>query len=634
MFKGFRLPRFLLFSISALILAACSNVVDTPQADDAVTFKAYMVNLSAGDSLGEVNLALNSSAAQANQPLAAQAVAVQADSAFAGNIKEFSFSARPGDTLSLSSQLQRSGETLELSDVALFVDGQAVSGEVSGQDSFKVILEPTGLDTQAFAFVPDIKLLGVNEVPSVATPAYGSADALLIFNFLILFGSFDDLQGDLLTIAGSPAHVHAGARGENGPIVFNLDVTPRSDKRSGSFTGFGVLPDTSVVTDGGLYINIHTEAYNAGELRGQIGLEQPEGAVFTLDNEASGNDVVAAARWTDGRLFGKLAFSADGDGDGGGLSGTSNPLVVTKDHKFLFAVNGGSDEIAAFKISNLTNLELIGTVKSNGKAPISVAVYEDLLYVLNAGRDGHPGNIAGFKISSHGRLSPLNRSKQLLDGTPGDTNVPAQILFSPNGKYLVVTDRSPNSTITTFRVRNNGRAEAPVTQASAGATPFGFEFAPNGVLVVSEAQGGPPNISSVSAYDIKHVRSGGVRFGQIEAISEEVSTERLAACWVEITENGRYAYTTNTASGDVTGFRLAPDGTITRLPDSVAFTTTGAGPLDMENVGSDFLYIQSFEDDGDAQVASYRVTQGTGELVSLSSRIPDLPDTARGVAAY
>jgi len=631
MFNVRRLTRFLALSlVAALVLAACSDAPDT-FTEDGVTFKAYVVTLSA-DPLGEVSWALNSSPSSA-QSLTAQAVPLEATSAFAGKVQELSFTARPGDTLSLSGQLQ-SGDTLEVSDVALFEEGQAVSGEVSGQDSFKVILEPTDLETQAFSFVPDIKLLGVNEVPSVKTPAYGSADALLIFNFLILFGSFDDLQGDLFEVAGSPAHVHAGERGENGPIVFNLDVTPRSDNRSGSFTGFGILPDTSVVADGGLYINLHTEAFNGGELRGQVSLEQPEGAVFTLDNEADGNDVVASARWTDGRLFGKLSFGAGGDGDGNGLSGTSNPLVVTKDHKYLFAVNGGSDEISAFKISNLTNLELVGTVKSNGKAPISVAVYDDLLYVLNAGRGDHPGNIAGFNIHSHGKLSPLSRSKQLLDGTPSDANVPAQILFSPDGEYLVVTDRSPNSTITTFRVRNNGRAEAPVTQASVGATPFGFEFAPNGVLVVSEAQGGPPNISSVSSYTLEQVRKGGLRFGQLSPISEEVSTERLAACWVEITENGRYAYTTNTGSGDVTGFRLAPDGTLTRLPDDVAFTTTGAGPLDMENVGSDFLYIQSFEDDGDAQVASYRVVQGTGELVSLSSRIPDLPESARGVAAY
>jgi hypothetical protein len=66
--------------------------------------------------------------------------------------------------------------------------------------------------------------------------------------------------------------VHQAPRDQNGPIVFNLDVTPGDDNRSGTFEGQATLSDAQwqAFKDGELYVNIHTLANPQGALRGQL----------------------------------------------------------------------------------------------------------------------------------------------------------------------------------------------------------------------------------------------------------------------------------------------------------------------------------------------------------------------------
>jgi hypothetical protein len=43
-----------------------------------------------------------------------------------------------------------------------------------------------------------------------------------------------------------------------------------------------------------------------------------------------------------------------------------------------------------------------------------------------------------------------------------------------------------------------------------------------------------------------------------------VATHQTAACWVVVTEDGRFAYTTNTGSGSISGYEI-DDGALTLL---------------------------------------------------------------------
>lgn len=112
---------------------------------------------------------------------------------------------------------------------------------------------------------------GNAEVPPVTTGAQGTVTATLEGNTLTINGAFSGLQSDLHTVEGSAAHIHNGAMGTNGPIVFNLDVTT-TDRRSGSLSGSKELTkeEQEAFKLQRFYVNVHTMNNQSGEIRGQF----------------------------------------------------------------------------------------------------------------------------------------------------------------------------------------------------------------------------------------------------------------------------------------------------------------------------------------------------------------------------
>ncbi len=120
---------------------------------------------------------------------------------------------------------------------------------------------------------------GAQEVPPVTTSATGSG--LLVISSdaarLTYRVSYDGLSGAL-----SAAHIHLGAAGVAGGILFPLAVGP--SPMIGTLTAADLEP-TGSVTDfagalaairaGDTYFNLHTAANPGGEIRGQIGAAAP-----------------------------------------------------------------------------------------------------------------------------------------------------------------------------------------------------------------------------------------------------------------------------------------------------------------------------------------------------------------------
>jgi hypothetical protein len=103
---------------------------------------------------------------------------------------------------------------------------------------------------------------GLQEVPPNALPGLGGASLIRNPN-----GSVT-LQGAFAGLSGAPiaAHVHVGAAGVNGPIVFPLTIGPGT--LNGTFT-----PSAAQLADlraGNWYVNVHTAALPGGEVRGQL----------------------------------------------------------------------------------------------------------------------------------------------------------------------------------------------------------------------------------------------------------------------------------------------------------------------------------------------------------------------------
>jgi 6-phosphogluconolactonase (cycloisomerase 2 family) len=345
------------------------------------------------------------------------------------------------------------------------------------------------------------------------------------------------------------------------------------------------------------------------------------GAVYTMTNDASGNEVLVYPRSARGALGVPVAYSTGGLGTGGGL-GNQSGVVLTHDDRWLLVVNAGSDTISVFAVGP-HEIELVGVTDSEGQHPVSLTVDRDLVYVLNAGGSvGGSDNIAGFQLDPSGELTYLEGSTRPLSGP---STAPAQVGFDPKGRVLVVTEKATNF-VDTFVIGRDGLPTtlAPQVFVSPGQTPFGFDFGKRRQLFVSEANapGGVPTPGGGSASSYR-VHADGM----LEVISGAVPTTESAACWLLVTNDGRYAYTTNTPSGSVSSFSVANDGTLTLIDGQSA--EPGGGPIDMafSNDGRNLYTLNS----GGGTISVFRV-RSDGSLVSASSDAT-VREGANGLAA-
>ena len=347
--------------------------------------------------------------------------------------------------------------------------------------------------------------------------------------------------------------------------------------------------------------------------RGDDGENEQEGGagVYTLSNDATSNGAIAFARASDGQLSPAGTFTTGGRGSGGGL-GSQGAVALSENGRLLYAVNAGSDDITSFRVTD-NGLVRVATISSGGTRPISIATGHGLLYVLNAGGSG---NITGFRASTGGGLEAIPNSTRALSS---GASAPAQVGLTPNGRVLVVTEKATNR-ITTYRL-DGGTPGAPIVNASAGQTPFGFTFDRQGLLIVSEAFGGAANASAASSYLVD-------ADGTLAVVSASVPTTETAACWFVVTKNGRFAYTTNTGSASVSGYSVN-DGALRLLDASGRTGNTDPGPLDAAlSANSRYLYVQT----GTGSINTFLVDKRSGALSAVPG-VSGLPASTVGLAA-
>lgn len=343
------------------------------------------------------------------------------------------------------------------------------------------------------------------------------------------------------------------------------------------------------------------------------------GAVYTLSNDATSNAVLVYRRAPDGTLQLAATYGTTGKGSGDGL-GSQGALTLSDDHRWLFAVNAGSNELSTFFVFGET-LYLVDVVATGGVRPVSVTAHDGIVYVLHAGDKTTASSIAGFAQRGDGTLEPIANSTQPLSAASVG---PAQISFGPGGSTLVVTEKGTNN-IDTYDVTGYpGQAGAPSVHASAGKTPFGFAMTRKGQVIVSEAFGGAAGAGAASSYQL-----GGT--AGLATLTASAPDGESAPCWVVLARGDRYAYLSNTASGTISRYEVDADGTL-EIDDAsreAASTGQGSKPIDMAlSRGDRFLYVL---DSGTASVSAFRV-EADGTLVAAGTTT-GLPATAVGLAA-
>ena len=120
-----------------------------------------------------------------------------------------------------------------------------------------------GSDDEVRAFVAT--LTGAQEVPPSASTATGSGTANLDPATKILTANVTTTG-----IVGTAAHIHSGAVGISGPIVFPLTQTPAGSGIWSTTTAALTDAQVDLLKSGGYYFNVHSAALPGGEIRGQI----------------------------------------------------------------------------------------------------------------------------------------------------------------------------------------------------------------------------------------------------------------------------------------------------------------------------------------------------------------------------
>ncbi len=352
----------------------------------------------------------------------------------------------------------------------------------------------------------------------------------------------------------------------------------------------------------------HALARDAGEHdRDESGPRH--GKLFVSSNAPGGNELLVYAAHRRGPATLQAQVPTQGLGTGAGL-GSQGAVTLSTDGRYLFVVNAGSNTVSTFKLGR-DGLVLGSVVDAGGLTPISVAENDGLVYVLDAGGSG---NVAGFR-NQGGVLTPLSDGVRGLSVNTGAA--PAQVGFDRDGAVLVVSEKN-TGVLTSYAVRDDGTLADRTVPPSAGRVPFGFAITRDNVLVVSEAAA-----STVSSYRLRE--STGPR---PQLVSAAVPNGQIAACWIAVTPNGRYAYSANAGSSSISRYGIGRDGSLTLLAAQAGFTSNN-GIVDMA-VSPNGRRLHALAPRAPQQIVSFDIA-ADGSLTRLGA--VDVPAGTAGLAA-
>jgi 6-phosphogluconolactonase len=332
-------------------------------------------------------------------------------------------------------------------------------------------------------------------------------------------------------------------------------------------------------------------------------------SIYVQTNESDRNRVIAFRRAADGNLEGMESHETGGAGDGIPHLTSQGSVVLAGDR--LLVTNAGSGDVSVFDVG-ADEIRLVETVPSGGGAPKSVAERDGLVFVLNTS----PPGLGAFRLSDDG-LETLPQADRALDANSD----PAQVGFTPDGSALVITDRGTDS-IALFPIGADGMLGEPAVQPSAGPTPYGFVFTGDSTLLVTEAFRAEKGKAAASSYRVDGASA--------TPVSRSVGNGRSEICWAVVTNDGRYAFTTNFADGAVSRYSIRPDGSIALDDAAAGIAVEGQTGLRDEALSTDGSFLYAIDADA-GRIYGWAVGDG-GRLEPVGSW-EGVPPTVAGLAA-
>ena len=261
-------------------------------------------------------------------------------------------------------------------------------------------------------------LSGANEVSPVFTTASGMVTLTLNGTELVVTGSFEDLSAPLNPIGGTGAHIHLGFTGQNGGVAVPLNPTLSDNDTAGTFDETATLTSEQIdaMRTRQLYVNIHSDAYPSGELRGQI---LPAGKTYFQTYASGGHRVPSSSIST---AQGGLSLEYDGTDlvVTGSFTGLGSDYAASHLHTG-FAGQTGGVEIPLDPTIGEDGISGVFTAENNTFTNVDASVVETLSnrgHYLNIHTQDNPsGEIRGqvvpeANIYFYAPLSGMNEIPQ------------------------------------------------------------------------------------------------------------------------------------------------------------------------------------------------------------------------------
>nr|MDQ3073810.1 CHRD domain-containing protein [Bacteroidota bacterium] len=279
-------------------------------------------------------------------------------------------------------------------------------------------------------------LAGSHEIPMVYSTGHGMVMAELNDTTLTLSGTFSDLTGSF----NGGSHIHLGIAGRSGGVVRPVFVNAASDLKSGELRiADNTIPLTPAQVSSMMsrmyYLNIHTDIYTGGEIRGQM---VPLAMAYFYAYTGGAQEAPPVNSWATG------AFLAEMQGDMVTVSGSFDNLSSTYTASHIHTGAPGISGPVLQALNVILDADSMGgtysytTNKPTFGAADKTSLRNRMLYV-NIHSDEYPrGEIRG-QLMMEATMYFASLLSGESENPPANTTATGTIMSEVTGRKLVIT---------------------------------------------------------------------------------------------------------------------------------------------------------------------------------------------------
>jgi len=356
--------------------------------------------------------------------------------------------------------------------------------------------------------------------------------------------------------------------------------------------------------------------------------------VYVDANITSGNAILAYEIKADGSLLPVAGspFATGGDGffDSSFKLG---PFDVDQEmalaNNVLYAVNAGSNTISAFTIAEDGALSALSgqPFTSGGSTPISLGVHGPFMVAIDSAED--PAQAAGDYVPGL-TVSEILRDGGLhyLSATALPVGAqPSQALTTNTGPFVFTAEFPGGGTLDAFLQQADGKLVMtdsvllPLEANNTQPLPLGLWANPAAPYLYV----GFVNTNEVGVYTLS--TTGKLQF------RNKVANSGVAVCWLRVSADGRFLYTSNTADESMSVYDLSNPENPVEIQHIVVGGSGGVQQFSLTPDGH-FLYLIQQENSA-ASVGTSNILYGlsvdkkTGMLTLLNSTALPVPSNTR-----